>query len=630
VSDTIRKKVSSLPHKPGIYLMKDRFGTVIYVGKARDLRKRVSSYFQPSRRLGWDPKFRALVDGICDFDYHTVRSEPEALLLESRLIKEFHPRYNVSFRDDKRYLMLKVNLNDPIPRFTLTRLKQDDGAKYFGPFPNSGALRSTLALVRRQFHLRGCRPLTPTERDYRHCLYAHLKYCTAPCINNVTRDQYLEQVNAACEFLAGQCEEMQESLESEMKKAAANQEYERAAELRDMLADLKRTTRKTEKFERIPYSLPIAIDPAKDLTELGEVLGLPGPPQRIEGFDISNISGTFAVASMVRFKNGRPDRANYRRFKIKTVVGQNDFESMAEVVRRRYTRLLNESKTVGQASRLSLENQNKDKNGDRQDARPSDEGGEPIPQALQELVDDVSAASKRRGKIKPNTDSSAMDVRAGRAPGHDRESNQTERTKDELNFAADDTPDFETDAGSSSPSPPRSGGEGRGEVAVRAQGDVTKSNNMPDLILIDGGKGQLGMAVAELKKLGLEHIPVIGLAKEFEEIYRPGQSEPLRLSHDTGALKLLQRVRDESHRFANTYNAQLRLKRISESILDEFPNIGERRKAALLKKFGSVQRIRIATVEQIAEVPGFGGKAAGELKAFLEARSSNQAVPPTP
>jgi excinuclease ABC subunit C len=622
--DIIRKKVSSLPHKPGIYLMKDRFGTVIYVGKARDLRKRVSHYFQPSRRLGWDLKFRALVEGICDFDYHIVRSEPEALLLESRLIKEFHPRYNVSFRDDKRYLMLKVNLNDPIPRFTLTRLKQDDGAKYFGPFPNSGALRSTLALVRRQYHLRGCRPLTPTERDYRHCLYAHLKYCTAPCINNVTRDQYLEQVNAACEFLAGQCEEMQDSLESEMKKAAANQEYERAAELRDMLSDLKRTTRKTEKFERIPYSLPIAIDPARDLTELGEVLGLPAPPQRIEGFDISNISGTFAVASMVRFKNGRPDRANYRRFKIKTVIGQNDFESMAEVVRRRYTRLLNESKgNVGQASRLSLESQNKGKYGDRQDARPTEEGGEAIPQALQELVDDVSAATKRRGRLKANSDASAEAVRDHRAPGDHPSENLAPSNQPSTEAEVDDAIQPDADP---SPSPPRSGGE----VAQTVPGDITNKSqsNLPDLILIDGGKGQLGMALAELKKLGLEHIPVIGLAKEFEEIYQPGKSEPLRLSHDTGALKLLQRVRDESHRFANTYNAQLRLKRISESILDEFPNIGERRKAALLKKFGSVQRIRLATVEQIAEVSGFGGKAAGELKIFLEARSTSQPATP--
>jgi excinuclease ABC subunit C len=560
VSETIRKKLASLPHKPGVYLMRDRFGTVIYVGKARDLRKRVSSYFQPSRRMGWDLKFCALVDAIHDFDFHIVRSEPESMLLEGKLIKEFHPRYNVSFRDDKRFLLLKVNLNDPIPRFTLTRLKQDDGAKYFGPFPNSGALRSTLSLVRRQFHLRGCRPLTPTERDYRHCLYAHLKYCTAPCIANVTRDQYLEQVQAACDFLAGQCEEMQEQLEGEMKKAAASQEYERAAQLRDLLADLKRTTRKTEKFERIPYSLPLALDPARDLAELAEALGLAGPPQRIEGFDISNISGTFAVASMVRFKNGRPDRSNYRRFKIKTVVGQDDFACMAEVVRRRYTRLLNESKI--------------------QNPKPNEEGGEAIPEALQELVDDVSAAAKRKGRMAVDSDAAAAAVRAGRSPGSD-------------------LPD------GSSPAPTK----------------LEPRTNLPDLILIDGGKGQLNAACGELKKLGLERIPVIGLAKEFEEIYQPGRSNPLRLSHDAGALKLLQRVRDESHRFANTYNAQLRLKRISESILDEFPNIGDRRKAALLKKFGSVQRIRLATVEQIAEVPGFGGKAAAELKAFLEARA---------
>jgi excinuclease ABC subunit C len=521
-ADHIRKKLGSLPHKPGIYLMRDRFGTVIYVGKARDLRKRVSQYFQPSRRLGWDLKFRALTDAIHDFDYHTVRSEPEALLLEGKLIKEFHPRYNVSFRDDKRFLMLKVNLNDPIPRFTLTRLKQDDGARYFGPFPNSGALRSTLALVRRQYHLRGCRPLTPTERDYKHCLYAHLKYCTAPCIGNVTREEYLGQVRGACDFLEGRCVEMQAQLAEEMKKAAAAQDYERAAQLRDLLADLRNTTKKVSRFERVPYTLPLAIDPERDLAELGQVLGLGGPPQRIEGFDISNISGTFKVASMVSFRNGRPDRANYRRFKIKTVEGQDDFASIAEVVRRRYMRVGRESKVQ-------------------------------------------SAKSK---------------VAGGRAGGEPQ-------------------------------SPP-----GGGLPSAMAEGQSA----FPDLILIDGGKGQLGAARAELEKLGLGHIPTIGLAKEFEEIYRSGEKEPLRLSHESGALKLLQRVRDESHRFANTYNAQLRLRRISESILDEFPNIGQRRKAALLKKFGSVQRLRLASLEKIAEVPGFGGKAAAELKAFLEAR----------
>jgi excinuclease ABC subunit C len=512
-NETIRKKVSALPHKPGVYLMRDRFGTVIYVGKARDLRKRVSQYFHPSRRMGWDLKFNALVEAIHDFDVHVVRSEPEAFLLEGKLIKEFHPRYNVSFRDDKRFLMLKVNLNDPIPNFTFARFKKDDGARYFGPFSNSGALRNTLALVRRQFNLRGCRAFTPGESDYKHCLYAHLKYCTAPCIDNVTREQYLEQVRAACDFLAGQCCEMKEQLEAEMKKAALNQDFERAAGLRDLIRDLKETTKKERKFERVPYTLPLVIDPQHDLVELAEVLDLPAPPQRIEGFDISNISGTFAVASLVSFKHGRPDRANYRRFKIKTVEGQDDFASMAEVVFRRYSRLKKEIKD-----------------------RRSELG--------------TAVRSKRPSPI-----------------------------------------------------------------------SHLPSSNLPDLILIDGGKGQLNAACAELKKLGLETIPVIGLAKEFEEIYRPGESKPLRLGLDHPAVKLLQRIRDECHRVANSYNAQLRIKRISESVLDEFPGIGERRKQALLKKFGSVQRLRTATLEQIAGVPGFGGKAAMALKKFLDARS---------
>ena len=537
-ADHIRKKLGTLPHKPGIYLMRDRFGTVIYVGKARDLRKRVSHYFQPSRRLGWDLKFKALTDAIHDFDFHVVRSEPEALLLEGKLIKEFHPRYNISFRDDKQFLMLKVNLNDPIPRLTLTRVKQEDGARYFGPFPNSGALRSTLALVRRQYHLRGCRPLTPTERDYKHCLYGHLKYCTAPCIGNVSHEEYLGQVTAACDFLAGQCAEMQEQLGEEMKKAAAAQEYERAAELRDLLADLRHTTKKVSRFERVPYSLPMALDADKDLAELGKALGLAAPPHRIEGIDISNISGTFKVASLVSFRNGRPDRANYRRFKIKTVEGQDDFASVAEVVRRRYTRVLKESKVQSLKSKV-----------------PESVAVEP----------EITSASPGSGQPSPATENASR-------------------------------------------------------VTHHASRITPPASPFPDLLLIDGGKGQLGAARAELEKLGLGHIPTIGLAKEFEEIYRPGEKEPLRLSRDSGALKLLQRVRDESHRFANTYNAQLRLRKISESLLDEFPNIGERRKAALLRKFGSVQRMRLASVEKIAEVPGFGGKAAAELKAFLEAR----------
>jgi excinuclease ABC subunit C len=347
-----------------------------------------------------------------------------------------------------------------------------------------------VALARKQFNLRGCRVFTPGESDYKHCLYGHLKYCTAPCVGNVTRDQYLAQVRSACDFLEGQCREMQGRLEEEMKKAAAARDYEKAAALRDLISDLKKTWAKTEKFERVPYTLPVSLDPHRDLVELAKLLGLATPPHTIEGFDISNISGTFAVASLVSFKNGRPDRANYRRFKIKSVVGQDDFAGMAEVVGRRYSRL-------------------------QREGRP-----------------------------------------------------------------------------------------------------------MPDLILIDGGRGQLNAAGGELKKLGLESIPILGLAKEFEEIYLPDKAVPLRPGLDHPAVKLLQRLRDECHRVANSYNAQLRIKKISESVLDEFPGIGERRKAALLKKFGSVQRLRAATLEQLAEVSGFGGKAAEELKAFLAARNT--------
>jgi excinuclease ABC subunit C len=394
----------------------------------------------------------------------------------------------------------------------------DDRARYFGPFASSGALRRTLNLVRHTFNLRGCRPLHPGEADYRHCLYAHLKVCTAPCIGNVSREQYLMQVRAACDFLEGQCSDMAAQLEHQMRQAAAALDFEKAAEIRDLLADIRHTTEKTRAFPRLPYTLPVAIHPEADLQELARCLQLPAPPTIIDGFDISNISGTFAVASVVRFHQGRPDRNAYRRFKIRTVTGQDDFACMAEAVSRRYRRLIQERQT-------------------------------------------------------PTSKSVA--------------------------------PSAETQ------NPPA----------------------LPDLIVIDGGKGQLNAARTELKQLGLDQVPAIGLAKEFEEIHCPGEREPLRLDPDSGALKLLQRVRDESHRFANTYNAQLRLRRISESMLDEFPGIGQQRKAALLKRFGSVPRLRRATVEELATVPGFGPRLAAELKAFLEARTGSpplQTPPPPP
>ncbi len=490
-SPSLKAKVQALPNKPGVYLMRDRLARVIYVGKARSLRHRVSSYFQASREMRADPKTRALMDSIRDFETILCKSDAEAVLLEGKLIKEYKPKYNVDFRDDKRFLYAKINLNEPLPRFTTARIKKDDGATYFGPYAHSASLRNTLAMIRKKFGLRACTPTLPTEKDYKHCLYHIIKHCSAPCIGQISREAYGERVKVACDFLEGQADEMIGQLEADMKKAAENLEFEKAAMLRNSMEDLRATVKqRSRKFSR-DLKLPSTVEPQKEMAELQQVIGLPTLPRIIEGFDISNISGTLSVASMVRFAEGLPDKSNYRHFRVKSVIGSDDFASIAEIVGRRYRRLLDE-----------------------------------------------------------------------KAP-------------------------------------------------------------LPDVILIDGGKGQLSAAVAVLQSLGLSAQPVFGLAKQQEEIFLPGREDSIKLPDNSPALHLIQRVRDEAHRFANTFHLSMRKKRIQESVLDEFPGIGEERKKKLLEHFGSVARLRKASLAEIAAVPGFGEKLAAELKAFLELRSSN-------
>ena len=528
-------RLRDVPHQPGVYIMRDRLSRVIYVGKARDLKKRLSNYFQPSRHKQHDLKTRALVESIWDFELQQTRNEPEALLLEGRLIKEFRPRYNVSFRDDKRFLLVRVHLGDDFPRFSLTRLKKDDGARYYGPFAHSGALRTTINWLNKQFGLRVCRPIRPDEQDYKHCSNDIIKNCSAPCIGRVTIEEYKSRVEQACEFLGGKSKDLVAALEEEMQKAAARLDFERAAELRDMVEDLKKTLKPTRTFERgANRKIASTIDPMADVKELQEALGLERPPLIMECFDIANIGTAHCVASMVRFNNGVPDNASYRRYRIKAVTGQNDFVSMAEVVRRRYSRILLEGR-----ERL----------GDDAD-----------------ITEETPLESMRR-----------LEKEAGRS--------EAEPSADE---------DFD-------PGPRRS-------VFVR----------LPDLVIVDGGKGQLGMAMKELQRLGLQDLPVIGLAKEREEIFRPGESDPIVLSHDTGALKLLQRMRDEAHRWANGYHQLLLKRRVAESILDDCPGVSKTRKAVLLRAFGSVARLRKATADQIAAVPGIGKALAEEVVHFLE------------
>lgn len=481
---TLKEKVRALPDKPGVYLMKDRLGRIIYVGKARSLKKRVSSYFQRGRAATvGQPKIRALIDLIADFDTVEVKSEPEALLLEGKLIKQWRPRYNTDFVDDKRFLLVRVDLAEELPRFRLTRLKKEDRSRYFGPFAHSGLLRKTLAQMRRQFGilLGDSNPQKLADGTWR--LYDDVREELYGTENIVSTDAYRRRVEDACAFLEGKSREWLETLRAEMTTAAVNQEFEKAAELRDVVFALEQTLRKTRRFERLDPTRPQGDEEA--LAALQRALQLANPPRTMECFDISHISGTFVVASMVHFADGRPDKNNYRRFQIKSFIGNDDFRAMEEVVGRRYRRLAEES-------------------------RP-----------------------------------------------------------------------------------------------------------FPDLVVIDGGRGQIGAALKAFVAADLTPPPLIGLAKQHETIIFPDERPPLNLPLNHPGLHLLQRLRDEAHRFANTYNATLRSKKIRESVLDDFMGLGPVRRAALLEHFGSIDRLRAASVEEIAEVDGFGSRKAAELHAFL-------------
>ena len=480
---------SEIPTCPGVYIFRDRFGKVIYVGKARNLRRRLSSYFQPHRRQTADPKLRSLINSIHHWSYETVRTEDESLILESRLIKDFSPHYNILMRDDKRYLMLKIDLTEKFPTLKLARIKKPDNARYFGPFPNGTALKATLEFLLSHFGLRACRDSEPDEETRKHCLKRIIRDCCAPCNGSVTQEEYMQRVEAALKVLEGDIKQLKSSLEEKMRQCAADCRFEQAAKLRDILANLTAVFGRRNREFAHP-ELPDTSPGMSAVEDLAAKLGLKNPPRRIIGFDISNILGHLAVASLVAFKDGRPDRENYRRFRIKTVHQSNDFAMMAEAVRRHFGRLLREE-------------------------RP-----------------------------------------------------------------------------------------------------------LPDLLLVDGGKGQLSSAVSTLIDIGCPPIPVLGLAKKNEEIFLPGRSEPVVLSRHTPALRMLQALRDEAHRFAITYHRSLREKRIDTSLLDEIPGIGSIRKRQLLKAFGSLRNLAKADATEIAvRVPGIGKTTASKLVEVLKRKS---------
>jgi len=608
---SLGEKLDSLPSKPGVYQFKNADAKVIYVGKAQNLRSRVRQYFQKSR--GADAKLEALVSKIADVELIVTDSEVEALILEANLVKKLKPRYNVLLKDDKSFPYIVVT-NEPFPRVFVTRRIIRNGSRYFGPYTDVKTMRFALKTVRDIFMIRSCNYELTTDsiarRKFKLCLDYHIRKCEGPCEGLVSEPQYNAMIDKVAKILKGRTDDVVNALQAEMEELAGTLKFEEAAKARDRLRALSVYNQKQRVVDSKDVDRDIVAVAAKDddacgvvfkvrdgkvlgshhyylsnvegkeeaeileilleryyldnedipgeLTLSGDVnspgiietwlagkrnkpvtletprggeklklvsmvrknaaflleelqlqkmkrgdlvphsvqslqkdLRLPAPPRRIECFDISNIQGSDTVASMVVFVDGKSKKSEYRKFKIRSVDGPDDFASMREVVERRYTRL------------------------------------------------------------------------------------------------------------------------------------VEEAGAMPDLIMVDGGKGQLSSAVEVLQRLGLSSIPIIGLAKRLEEVFMPEESEPVTIARTSSSLRLLQQVRDEAHRFAITYHRKLRSKRILNTELDLIKGIGKARAKELLEAFGSVQGVKFATEEQIGEI--VGTKLAAEIKDyFSEAGDENR------
>ncbi|AGP58720.1 excinuclease ABC subunit C [Streptomyces rapamycinicus NRRL 5491] len=672
-----RPKPGQIPDSPGVYKFRDEHGRVIYVGKAKSLRQRLSSYFQDLANL--HPRTRTMVTTAAAVEWTVVSTEVEALQLEYSWIKEFDPRFNVMYRDDKSYPSLAVTLNEEFPRVQVMRGAKKKGVRYFGPYAHAWAIRETVDLMLRVFPVRTCSAgvFKRSAQIGRPCLLGYIGKCSAPCVGRVTAEEHRQLAEEFCDFMAGRTGTYLRRLEERMHEAAEEMEYEKAARLRDDIGALKRAMEKnavvladatdadliavaedeleaavqifhvrggrvrgqrgwvTDKVEAVDTAglvehalqqlygeergdavpkevlVPAVPEPAEpvaqwlagrrgsrvdlripqrgdkkdlmetvqrnaqqalalhktkrasDLTtrsraleEIAEALGLDSAPLRVECFDISHLQGDDVVASMVVFEDGLPRKSEYRRFQIKSFAGQDDVRSMHEVVSRRFRRYLQEKQKTG------------------------------------EWQEEVTGASGVPGAVEASEPAGSTG-----APGQPLDGS-----------AGPDGPE-----GPAGPDGPDQGPSG----PIDEEGRPKRFAYPPQLVVVDGGKPQVAAAKRALDELGVDDVAVCGLAKRLEEVWLPDEEDPVVLPRSSEGLYLLQRVRDEAHRFAITYQRSKRAKSLKAGPLDTVPGLGDSRKQALLKHFGSVKRLRAATVEQICEVPGVGRKTAETVAAAL-------------
>lgn len=606
---TLEEKLKLLPAQPGVYLMKNAAGEVIYVGKAVSLRNRVRQYFQSSR--SHSPKVKAMVSNISDFEYIVTDSEVEALILESNLIKRYRPWYNVRLKDDKHYPYLKVTLNEPFPRLVVVRKIKQDGCRYFGPYTDSQAVRNTLKFIRRVFPIRTCNKNIQPGSNERPCLNYHIKRCLAPCAGKVTPEEYRQVIDQVILFLEGKQDDLIDTLEEKMKKAAQELRFEAAARLRDQIESLRKIVEK----QKIITSAPVDQD----------VIGIAAAEET-------------ACVQLFHIRQGK--LIGRERFFLDVAPDDTAEEMLAGFVSQHYARAADIPKEVLLPAEIPdvevVEKWLTSLRGNRVYVRVPQRGEKRhLVEMVQENAELVMKEHRFEAERKQAVQRQGMEELQAylglptlprRIEGFDISNIQgTEavgsmvvfvdgapRTSDYRRFKirTKHTPDDYAMMAEVVRRRFLRGLKEREELEKlapeerqTAEGEA-KFAEFPDLILIDGGKGQLNVARSVLRELGLESIPTIGLAEKFEEIYMEGNPDPIILPRDSQALYLVQRVRDEAHRFALTYHRHLRDQRTTKSILDDIPGIGPKRKKALIRAFGSVYGVKQATLEELKAVPG--------------------------
>ena len=750
---TYRPAPGSIPTQPGVYRFRDQYGRVVYVGKANNLRARLANYFQPLTSL--HPRTQSMVTTATSVEWTVVVNEVEALALEYSWIKEFEPRFNVKYRDDKSYPSLAVTLNEQFPRVQVMRGPKKKGVRYFGPYAHAWAIRETVDALLRVFPMRSCSQgvFRSAQLTDRPCLLGYIDKCAAPCVGRISAEEHRKIAEDFCTFMSGQTAGFTRDLERQMKQAASELEFEKAARVRDDLAALQRAMERNaivlgdgtdadvvgisedeleaavqifhvrggrvrgqrgwvvEKVEDIdtgglvgqflqqlygdqePEAVPREIlvpalpedaeavqawlaklrghgvelrvpqrgdkrtlmetvernakqalalhktKRASDLTtrgraleDIAEALGMDQAPLHIECYDISHTQGAEVVASMVVFEDALPRKSEYRRFTIKTFEGQDDVRSMHEVISRRFKRYLAEAARAGEALLPDDEEE-------LEDNRPEYLG-------LEEGAETESAAGSGSWAANGSVDGLADGSGSGAADGS-------------VNSLADGSGSGPADGSVSSLADGSVNGLAEGpsnglvDAAVARMQDasiealevddateaeelgvaredrpLSRSAYPPQLVLVDGGAPQVAAAARALAELGIEEVTVAGIAKRMEEIWLPGEQDPVILPRTSEALYLLQRVRDEAHRFAITFHRQRRSKAMTAGgLLDGIPGLGEVRRKALLKHFGSVKAVRAASVDDLAAVPGLGRATAEALHEAIAQRSRSSTRP---